>query len=264
MKIDYDNLAFDLDGTLLNDDGRICEKTLSFLRQEKKSKTIIMVSGRNLKNIFPIANAIGIKKGDSCFLIALGGSVIFDYEHYKIISLHTFEKKAQRKIVDYLNIVADKYYSYTQQYSFEQLKKTPPLYKIKNFLKRIVKANRFVAPQSKITEYCCKYQIFDISKHDFAALSEFCNIYHNVNEIEILPLGVNKFSALEELQIDLDRTIYFGDSENDVNCLRHLPFSVAMQNAPDNIKNIAKFITASDNNNDGIYNFLMQVEGNHD
>lgn len=52
-------------------------------------------------------------------------------------------------------------------------------------------------------------------------------------------------------QIAADEIIAFGDNFNDLDMLEYAGLSVAMGNAPDEIKQIAKEVTAT-NNEDGI------------
>lgn len=55
--------------------------------------------------------------------------------------------------------------------------------------------------------------------------------------------GINKF--LEYYNIDLADTMAFGDGGNDIQMLMHVPVSVAMGNAKDEVKAIASYVTDS-------------------
>lgn len=73
------------------------------------------------------------------------------------------------------------------------------------------------------------------------------------------PKGVNKANTLKELgkieDISLDEMIFFGDGLNDLDVMKEVGLSVAMYNALDEIKESAKEITQT-NNEDGIVKFL--------
>lgn len=75
------------------------------------------------------------------------------------------------------------------------------------------------------------------------------------NNLEFTKKGVDKGQALirlaNHLNIPVEQTMAVGDSENDLEILRAAGVSVAMGNAIDDIKNIADFVTLS-NEEDGV------------
>lgn len=66
-------------------------------------------------------------------------------------------------------------------------------------------------------------------------------------------VGIDKI--LEHYGIALEDTMAFGDGGNDISMLRHIPNSVAMGNAEDEVKQAASYITTSVDD-DGIWNAL--------
>lgn len=100
------------------------------------------------------------------------------------------------------------------------------------------------------------------------------NKYKNVNcfimqdsnsslkRLSINPKGVNKASALEnlgkDLNIKLEEMIFFGDGLNDLEVMEKVGCSVAMENALEEVKNKAKFITKSNNDN-GVAIYLEKI-----
>lgn len=89
-----------------------------------------------------------------------------------------------------------------------------------------------------------------IEQRSWGAPSEF---------IEIIKKGTNKATGLEKvaefLKIPMERIIAFGDEENDVEMLREVGTGVAMGNARDFVKEAAHFTTSS-NDEEGIADFL--------
>lgn len=73
------------------------------------------------------------------------------------------------------------------------------------------------------------------------------------------PKGINKFETLKrlcsKLHISVDEVIFFGDSTNDLQIISQVGLGVAMGNAFKEVKEQAKEITLS-NDNDGIAYFL--------
>ena len=73
--------------------------------------------------------------------------------------------------------------------------------------------------------------------------------------IDFSPMGIDKGVAfnilIEALGIDRLDTMAIGDSENDLSMLKMAGTSVAVNNAQDNIKDIADFVTENDNEHEG-------------
>ena len=65
---------------------------------------------------------------------------------------------------------------------------------------------------------------------------------------EIVPEGYTKGTGIEVLRkklgVPLADCYAFGDSTNDLDMLRHVPHSIAMGNAPEEIKSICSFVTS--------------------
>lgn len=82
--------------------------------------------------------------------------------------------------------------------------------------------------------------------------------------IEGVPIGYGKGYAIklteETLGLDHTMTVAIGDSANDLSMLTYAPTSVAMGNAPDDIKKIATFVTETDEN-DGVADAIYKLLG---
>ena len=78
--------------------------------------------------------------------------------------------------------------------------------------------------------------------------------------LEILPKNCGKGEAIQQLanhlNIPKENTMSFGDSMNDESMFTHAEHAVAMKNALPAIKEIAKYITAFTNNEDGVAHFI--------
>lgn len=81
------------------------------------------------------------------------------------------------------------------------------------------------------------------------------------NIIEIVKAGLNKAVGLQKIanyySIPQERIIAFGDEDNDLEMIEYAGVGVAMENAIPQLKNIAKNITTT-NENDGIATFLEE------
>lgn len=78
---------------------------------------------------------------------------------------------------------------------------------------------------------------------------------------DIVPKGVSKQSGIDQVLeyygIKLEETMAFGDGGNDISMLKHVPKSVAMGNASDEVKAAAAYVTDSVDE-DGIYKALQE------
>lgn len=80
--------------------------------------------------------------------------------------------------------------------------------------------------------------------------------------LEITPAGINKATGLQKLldyyHLTSNQLIAFGDEHNDYEMLQVAKYGIAMKNATDNIKSIATDITQYDNNEDGVAHYLVE------
>ncbi len=80
--------------------------------------------------------------------------------------------------------------------------------------------------------------------------------------LEIMDKSVSKATGIEVMLkhygFTLDEAIAFGDNYNDVEMLSMIPQSVAMANAPDDVKKLAAAVTDS-NEAGGIYTYLANI-----
>ncbi len=78
---------------------------------------------------------------------------------------------------------------------------------------------------------------------------------------EFLPFGSNKGSMLKHMRqyLDKDDKIYvIGDYYNDIEMIKEADYGIAVENAADEVKKIAKFIVAS-NTDDAIYDTISNI-----
>ena len=79
--------------------------------------------------------------------------------------------------------------------------------------------------------------------------------------LEFADERTNKVNALKQFVQDnnmlLENVMSFGDMTNDNEMIRQVGFGVAMANAADDTKAVAKFITKFDNNHDGFARFIL-------
>lgn len=72
--------------------------------------------------------------------------------------------------------------------------------------------------------------------------------------------GINK--AIKHLGLEDYETYAFGDGNNDLEMFGRVDVAIAMENATDELKQKASFITNS-NNDDGVYHAIAKIEGSN-
>ncbi len=95
-----------------------------------------------------------------------------------------------------------------------------------------------------------------------ADLIEYRNWGTPWNVIEIIRAGISKATGLQQIadyyNIPSERVIAFGDEDNDLEMIEFAGHGIAMENAIDDLKNIAKTVTKS-NEEDGIAIYLEKT-----
>lgn len=86
-------------------------------------------------------------------------------------------------------------------------------------------------------------------------IPQLTTVFSSPNILEILPAGTDKASTIDSLvnflNIGYENVIAFGDYDNDIGMLKRAGLGVAMANAQDSVKEVANFITKS-NEDSGI------------
>ncbi|MXR56042.1 HAD family phosphatase [Mycoplasma flocculare] len=271
------NFVFDLDGTLLTSEHEISPKTVAKITElRSKQKKIIFCSGRpwyfikkyyfQLKPDFPV--------------ISCNGSLIYDFKKNLVIFRKSFEPNQVQNIFNILvkysiifliytttNMLAFSeknkncsWFSYLKEQNdnFSEIEKLPL-----NFY------DYFDFNQKKIANLeVVKFLLIkrdsdpELFQKAISELEKIENIYLVQSQsavIDIMISGSNKGEGLKFLaqnyQLDLEKTLVFGDATNDLPMFATAKFSVAMGQSAQNVQKKATFITKP-NDQDGIAYFL--------
>ena len=80
--------------------------------------------------------------------------------------------------------------------------------------------------------------------------------------VDLIIPGIHKANGIKLLQkmwnVTDQEVVTFGDGGNDIEMLQYAGFGYAMANAPDNIKQIAKY-QAESNNDSGVLNIIDEI-----
>ncbi len=260
-------IALDLDDTLLDSSGQISDENVSALRKAaEKGIYVVLCSGRAEHGILPHVRRLDIAgKEAGRYLIAVNGCSVFD--------LHTRTQIYQRTVspdillhadeeAEKLGLRSEVYTADTIYYAEETpwTKKDVDLCKLKGvvvpdyktflqkgFVKMLIpgEPETLQILQKKLKEDFGDRAVVFTSKPYF---------------LELLPPHCGKGESIswlsEKLGIAPVNTMGFGDSMNDESMIRLTGNGIAMKNALDYIKEIARFVTEDDNNSSGVGRFL--------
>ena len=259
-KLPYKLIAFDIDGTILNDQHRVCDRLQQVVQRLKtRGYKFTIVSARFPSSALAIARELGLDADDG--IITLNGGLITNFQQ-QLLYVKTFacdilnqhiDKISDQIAVNYFhnfswyvnrpNAITDYELSlngiYGQTYTIGSLEKANKI---------TLMGDNALLEQSKSI----------LSKLDANLLLAFSH----PNYVEVATRNISKYSGLaaymQQLNITPQQVIAFGDGENDIDMLANVGLGVAMANASDYVKSFAKDI-AQHHLEQGVARYLEQL-----
>lgn len=270
--------AFDIDGTLLTSTKEVSQSTLEVLHHiEESGDKWLLATGRSYEMIQPILDNIKMK----CDCITNSGHLFVDkYGHdglkfsmpnpvlYKVIEIllnYDFHISLHSDKGKYIFGDKESYFARHIEISKSRHKenfnkiKNAPLFVKELFLKNthsinnineLVKHNVHIL---KIDARNMEPTLLDIGMKELNKIDEI--VIHSSYEafLEISEKSSNKAIMLNHIINTygaMKEDVYvFGDSMNDIELFQEFPNSIAMGNADDKIKALAKWVTDTNDNN---------------
>lgn len=255
-------ICLDIDGTLLNSQHKISQKTNDIIRiaANEKQIPVILVSARMPKGILFLQKELNINEPIICYSDALvidakanilsssgiaTSDVVRAYSFAKELNVHMSLYKDDEWYVEELD-------DWAKQES--EITNISP--NITNFTDLF---NHWECENSGPNKILCMGKPNDIKLLDEkikSVHSNDLNVYPSKpTYLEIMPNNVSKTSAIEILlrkfNIQKSEIIAVGDNYNDIDMIEFAGIGVAMGNAPDKVKQYADYVTLS-NDNDGV------------
>ena len=268
-KYDIKLIALDLDDTLLNDERKITDGTVTALQEcAERGIYVVLCSGRAEDAILPFVRRLEIAgKEAGRFLIAINGCSIFDMHKRQQI----FCRKVEADILIRTNEIAEAqglrsevytpdtiYYREETQWTKLDVDlcglKGAAVENYEEFLKKGF--TKMLVPGDPA-------QLLDLQRELRAEFGDRAVIFTSKPYfLEILPPDCGKGEAVSwlanELGISMENVMGFGDSMNDESLIRMAGHGVAMSNGLEAIKSIARHVTDFDNNHDGVGEFIRK------
>ncbi|MDD7304956.1 MAG: Cof-type HAD-IIB family hydrolase [Peptoniphilaceae bacterium] len=258
-------IALDIDGTLLNSNNEISDKTLkSLLKAQDMGHILVIASGRNPQGVEKFAHMLNFKDHNG-LLSNFNGGMITNYKTGEVIIEHTLDYKLAKDILQFSENLDINYFIYGKD---ELLTNSKDTYFLKESEARAFTTCRVVEDLSYSLDFAPHKILFSmdpryIDKDAKLIRKKFIDRTDQVKSTpfyyEVMPKGINKGKSLLEIanyyKVDIKDTIAFGDEENDLSMIELAGIGVVMGNGTDFMKSKADFVTKS-NDQDGISFYL--------
>lgn len=255
-------IATDMDGTLVNDQGKINEKIFDLIHSlNEKDIKFTAASGRSYHQLCKNFE----KVNTDMIFIAHNGALIKHSNNGKTIYSSCISKEDMEQVINFECKFGEELFLSGAGEGF-----------IVNPSERILNQfNTYGAPAVILKSYSeLKTSIYKMTYYAADGVKPAMIEYlkNNLNDslefvlsgdcwIDIMNKGVSKGNAIKILQqkfkIEEKNTMVFGDYYNDLTMFKAAYYSYAMENAPEDVKKHANFVTES-NNNDGVYNVIYK------
>ena len=263
--INYKWCVCDMDGTLLNSNGVISKENEVALKKLKQlGLEVIIATGRVDLMVKSFIKQLDLKGP----VISCNGGLVRNTETGEVIYSKIMDKISVKKIITYcINYNVD-YIIYAADIVYYN-KNNPLGKKYENLNKVLSKDSQLPMKyiDNKIIENINDIDALKIllvceNHEEVTLLQKYFLKYGNLTVVssaecllDIMASNISKGNALQilsrKLEVDLSKVIVFGDNYNDMEMFKCSGMPIAMENAVEDIKLRAKYITKS-NNESGI------------
>jgi HAD-superfamily hydrolase, subfamily IIB len=264
--MNYKLVCIDMDGTLLNKQHKVSEVTRkALIKAHEMGVNIVISTGRMYTDAEGYSNLIGLKSP----IIASNGAVVKEKGMKEVIYKSVLGEKLSLQLLATFSRhnIKPMYYTPERAYCGSILFKAFTEYaKLKRIMNRSVKVE-YVRSNSlwysilkKEKDNIVKCEVMDKSieklgkvREELQKISEIEVVSSSMHNIEITCRGVSKGTAVQALaayyNINREEIITIGDSENDLSMIEYAGMGIAMGNAIDKAKQIADYVTDTNDNN---------------
>ncbi len=279
----YKLVAIDIDGTLLNSQGELTDRTAEVIRKvTNKNINVVLTSGRVSNSVKNIANLLNT----SDYLICDNGASIYSLSSGQTIWSREIDKETVLSIVDtciqnniYYMVFTDteiivkdlrhmalafykqRHHLYVEYSGVTEFRYAGLDYiaKLDKPIRRIVVCDEDRVIYESIVNRLKSFPNVSLMSSPFISnkiLQEGDKkIVLSYSYAELLPMETNKWVALEELlhrlQIKPNEVMAIGDNFNDIQMIQNAGLGVAMNNGATVAKEVARVVAPS-NNEDGV------------
>lgn len=244
----YKCIALDMDGTLLTDSKQVSVANReALLKAIDNGIVVIFATGRSVSQARPFAEQIGIHPP----IVANNGGHNW-LKPDDLLSEYILDTCWVNRLYEVARRYSIRYWGHGKQgsyYSDREGDVFPPLHQVDWFQFAIESQDMELV--SRMHQEASNWHEVEVSR---AA----------PNQLEINPKGISKASGIAEvcsqLQIGMNEVVAIGDGMNDLAMLRAVGLGIAMENAEEQVKKAAVWVTPS-NEEDGVAQALRRVFG---
>ena len=279
----YKFIAIDIDGTLLNSSGELTKRTVNTIKKvTDMGVKVVLTSGRVTESVKGIANQLNTDK----HIICDNGATIVDLNTNEVVYSQYIKKETIIKLVDFCltnniyymvftnkeiivkNLKHMAFAFYKQRHHLKdeasgisQIKYAGLDYieRVKEPFTRIIICDEDRAIYNSIVNVLKSFDDIDLLaaphvSHKIVKDGEK-EVVLSYSYAEILAKNTNKWTAIKQLTSHLGITsrevIAIGDNFNDIGMIQNAGLGVAMNNGSPVVKEVARVIAPS-NNEDGV------------
>ena len=250
-------IASDMDDTLLNSNVQISERNARAIKSALAAgKIFLIATGRMYVSARPYAEKLGLDVP----LVTYNGALVKGSASGEVFYEHKMKLETANEVLAYCK---EKGY-YVQLYVGDKI-----------LIKEVTDCSRMYTKISGIPTTPIGDALFHTDEAPYKILvmteaAEFSEVWQQFaakfsgkldvtsskdNFLELMEPGINKWEAVKSVAasygITPDEIMCIGDSNNDISMIANAGIGVAVANAKDNVKEHAKIVTAS-NNEDGV------------
>ncbi|MDD6795836.1 MAG: sugar-phosphatase [Clostridiaceae bacterium] len=257
----YKIIALDMDGTLLNDDKVITKKNKEALLQAKeRGVKVVLASGRPTEGLKQHLEELGLNE-EGQFVLSYNGCLVQEVKNKKIIHETVLSGKDLHYFYDLSCTLGVNIHAFSPTRGLI----TPKISKYTEVEGNLNKIDINICDFAEVGEdeeivkimFIDEADILDkaISQIPKKLFDEYVIVKSTPYFLEIIKKGSGKGVGLkalaEYLGVKREEIIACGDAGNDLDMIEYAGLGVAMENAIEEVKEKAQYITAG-NNEDGI------------
>jgi hypothetical protein len=268
-------ITTDIDGTLLDDQGKLTERTISVIQKVLKKYPelhFVLASGRGKPAVESIRNILGIMDRPNTESILLNGCIIYDSVG-NIIHQKVLPVEFVLKFHDIMNrySVSEFFYSSgddAMMFDEERARNHREKHQEKAFVvDKEETIKKIASGEIKVNKSCfiCEIPNTKLIVEELEKIRKEYDLeaaYSTATFLEFMPNYTHKGTGLTQLinslNIKKEEVIAFGDGGNDIELLKSSGWPIAMENACDELKSIARLTTKS-NIEDGVADMLERI-----
>lgn len=271
-------IAFDLDGTFLDDEKNIPEKNIQALKAAAERGIVCLPATGRLATGIPKAvfSLPGVR-----YILASNGATVYDIETKQAVYRAELDPETGLRLCDYMDklpVIYDCFQWERGYMSRDMYRRVPEFFvDMPVMMKYVLDLRRPVddlrrtirerwQPMQKMQMFYLpedmelRRQQLELMPKAFPELKISSSVPNN---IEINASGADKWQAISalcaHLGIDRSDTVCFGDASNDLSMLRGAGLSFAMRNGDTASKAAAGAITALSNNEGGVGETILSL-----